>query len=124
MVISDNGSHFCNKQFLKFAADWEFKYSTSSPYHPQSNGKAESAIKIAKKVVKKARDSNTDVYMALLNWRITPNKIDSSPVQRLFSRRTRCALPMLPDKLKPAIQNSVAEKIRNDKKRIFNLNFT
>lgn len=117
MVISDNGTHFHNKPFLRFAADWEFKFSTSSPYYPQSNGKAESAIKIAKKILKKARDSDTDIYMALLNWRNTPNKIDSSPVQRLFSRRTRCAVPMVPDKLKPAIQKSVSDKILNNKER-------
>lgn len=117
MVISDNGTHFYNKQFLRFAAEWEFKFSTSSPYHAQSNGKAESAIKIAKNLLKKARSSNTDDFTALLNWRNTPNKIDSSPVQRLFSRRTRCAVPMIHEKLKPTIQKSVPENIRSNKER-------
>lgn len=61
VIISDNGTHFYNQKFLRFAADWEFKFSKSSPYYAQSNGKAESAIKIPKKIVKKVRGCETDV---------------------------------------------------------------
>lgn len=117
IVITDNGTHFNNKMFQRFAAEWEFKFSTSSPYHAQSNGKAESAIKIAKNILKKAKDSKTDVYLALLNWRNTPNKMDTSPVQRLYSRRTRCVIPVKTDKLEPSIQHNVNEKIQHNKER-------
>lgn len=117
MVITDNGTHFNNKLFQKFSADWEFQYSTSSPYHAQSNGKAESAIKIAKNIVKKAKDSKTDVYLALLNWRNTPNKMNTSPVQRLYSRRTRCVVPVVANKLKPAIQRDVPSRIERNKQQ-------
>lgn len=117
IVISDNGTHFNNKLFQKFASDWEFQFSTSSPYYPQSNGKSESGIKNAKTVLKKAKDSKTDVYLALLNWRNTPNKMDSSPVQRLYSRRTRSLVPVPHMKLKPEVQIEVTEKIERNKQR-------
>ncbi|XP_062568920.1 uncharacterized protein K02A2.6-like [Saccostrea cucullata] len=93
-VISDNGPQFKSADFHTFACDWEFEHSTSSPYHSQSNGKAESAVKIAKRLVKKCICSKTDIWKALLDWRNTPTKdMDCSPVQRLMSRRTRHSLP-------------------------------
>ena len=47
-VISDNGPQFRSQLYEDFAWQWDFEHVTSSPYHSQSNGKAESAIKIAK----------------------------------------------------------------------------
>lgn len=42
-LITDNGTNFVNADFVNFAAEWEFDHKTSSPYHQQANGKAESA---------------------------------------------------------------------------------
>ena len=39
---------------------------TTSPYHHQSNGRAESAVKEAKKILKKPAASKSDPYLALL----------------------------------------------------------
>lgn len=111
LVLSDNGTHFMNEPFMKFAKEWSFKYATSSPKHPKSNGKAESAIKIAKTLIKKAAKSGKEIFLSLLNWRNTPNKIGSSPVQRLYSRKTRGLLPMLEEGLRPTVQFSVGKKI-------------
>ena len=61
VVISDNGGQFTSEQFENFARDWEFEHITTSPYHSQSNGKVESAIKISKKIIKKAKRSGQDV---------------------------------------------------------------
>ncbi|KAJ8393224.1 hypothetical protein AAFF_G00062960 [Aldrovandia affinis] len=36
-----------------FAQEWDFNHETSSPYNSQSNGKAESAVKIAKTLLKR-----------------------------------------------------------------------
>ena len=48
IVQSDGGPQFISAEFQAFANNWEFKHSMSSPYHSQSNGKAESAVKIVK----------------------------------------------------------------------------
>ena len=68
---------------------------TSPPKHAKSNGKAESAVKVAKKIFKKAHRDNKDPWLALLDQRNTPTQgVNSSPVQRLMSRRTRTLLPV------------------------------
>ena len=64
-VISDNGPQFSCSAFATFAKDWDFEHLTSSPGHSQSNGQAESAVKTAKKLIKKARKSQSDIYLAL-----------------------------------------------------------
>lgn len=103
-VITDNGTNFVNSEFRKFATQWEFNHATSSPHHQQANGKAESAVKIAKHLIKKALASNTDFYKSLLLWRNTPNKMGSSPAKRMFCRWLRCNLPSL-DLQQEVIQN-------------------
>ncbi|KAK3549941.1 hypothetical protein QTP86_016871, partial [Hemibagrus guttatus] len=59
-VRSDNGSQFVYESFKKFAQDWGFNHVTSSPHFPQSNGKAERAVRTVKSVLKKS----TDPYLA------------------------------------------------------------
>lgn len=106
-IISDNGPQFKSADFHNFACKWEFEHLTSSPYHSQSNGKAESAVKIAKKLVKKCLSSNTDIRKAILDLRNTPTKdMDCSPAQRLISRRTRHSLPTAPALLEPKVSSN------------------
>ena len=101
-VISDNGSQYSNTrnlfdsthQFKLFAKEWGFKHTTNSPGHPQSNGAAESAVQIAKRILKKADADGKDPFEGLLKYRNTPfEDIGLSPVQLLMSRRTRTMLP-------------------------------
>lgn len=92
-VISDGATNFSSSEFQKFSTDWEFKHVMSSPHYPQSNGKAESAVKVVKMMIKKSIDSNEDFYKMLLAHRNTPNKINSSPSRRLMGRWLRCQLP-------------------------------
>ena len=44
-VISDNGPQFHSHEYTVFSKNWDFVHITSFPYHSQSNGKAESAVK-------------------------------------------------------------------------------
>ncbi|KAJ8400072.1 hypothetical protein AAFF_G00401110 [Aldrovandia affinis] len=54
IVFTDNGPPFSGMDFQLFAQEWDFNHETSSPYNSQSNGKAESVVKIAKTLLKKA----------------------------------------------------------------------
>ena len=49
---SDGGPQFTSKQFHRFSARWGFRHCISSPYYPQSNGKAEATVKSMKKIIR------------------------------------------------------------------------
>ena len=86
---------------------------TSSPTHAKSNGKAESAAKVAKKLFKKAYRDNKDPWLALLDQRNMPTQgVNSSPAQRLMSRRTRTLLPVSSNLLYPKVEEGVTEKLK------------
>uniref|UniRef100_A0A8C7YWC8 Gypsy retrotransposon integrase-like protein 1 n=1 Tax=Oryzias sinensis TaxID=183150 RepID=A0A8C7YWC8_9TELE len=103
-VISDNGPQFTSQEFKRFSRQWEFHHRTSSPGHAQSNGKAESAVKTAKKLLLKAKTAGQDPYLAMLDHRNTPSQgLNSSPAQRLLSRCTRTLLPTRTSLLQPTI---------------------
>lgn len=105
VVISDNGPQYSSQEFKRFSERWEFLHKTSSPGHPQSNGKAESAVKTAKRLLLKAKMAGQDPYLALLDHRNAPSQgPDSSPAQRLLSRRTRTLLPTKASLLQPKVQ--------------------
>lgn len=60
-VVSDNGPQFKSRYFNKFAKDWEFKHTTSSPHYPRSNGLAESSVKTVKRMMKKCFREKEDI---------------------------------------------------------------
>ena len=99
---SDNGPQFASKEYENFATQYGFKHTTSSPYHPQANGRAEAAVKVAKATLKKS----ADFQIALLNYRNTPPQGHTySPAQRMFCRRTRTTLPTPNHLIKPSPVN-------------------
>ena len=86
-LVTDNGSQFTSCDFL------DFEHLTISPHHSQGNCKTESAVKEAKKILRKCRSTGSDAFLALLDHRnTTPASIQASPAQRLFNRRTRSQL--------------------------------
>ena len=93
-----------------------FEHNTSSLNYPQSNGKVENAVKTAKNLMKKAMDSQSDPYLALLAWRNTPSEsVNSSPAQRIFGRRTKIRIPTSVQLLKPQLYVDVEQKLRKNK---------
>lgn len=94
LCMSDNGPQFASEEFANFARMWEFEHTTSSPHYPQSNGKAEQAVKVAKQILRKAKHAKSDPYLALLDYRNTPTQhVGTSPVMRLMGRRTKNTPP-------------------------------
>ena len=113
--ISDGGPQFDCREFQIFSKDWRFDHHITTPYHSQSNGKAESAVKEAKKLLKKCTEDKTDPYLALLEHRNTPSSIiDISPNMRLFGRTTRTLLPTTDERLKPRNPDpmTIAQKLK------------
>jgi len=59
-VVSDNNP--CESgDFKKFAEDWNFTITLSSPNYAKSNGLAEKAVGIAKNMIKKAKVEKQDL---------------------------------------------------------------
>ena len=77
---SDNGPQFTSKEFRSFAHQWGFHHQTSTPYYPQSNGRAEATIKSMKQIIRAAwngRYMNEEkLCRALLQYRNTPSRKD------------------------------------------------
>ena len=101
-LVRNNGPQFASAEFAVLTKTWMFKHSTSSPYHPQSNGKPENAKKTVKRLFTKCKQSGQSEFLALLDWRNTPTEgIGTSPTQRLMGRRCKTLLPVAGTLLQP-----------------------
>lgn len=117
-LLTDNGTNFINQKMRNFTLEWDIDHITSAPHHQQANGKSEAAVKIAKRLLKKAEETGTDFWYALLHWRNIPNKIGSSPVARLFSRSTRNGIPTSGANLLPKVVEHVPAAIEENRRKI------
>ncbi|CAB4017096.1 Transposon Ty3-G Gag-Pol poly, partial [Paramuricea clavata] len=117
-VMSDNGPPFNSESFKDFSDEWDFNHITSSPHHPQSNGKVENAVKTCKSLLKKARDDKQAPLLSILEWRNTPTEgMGASPAQLLYGRRTRTRLPVAKKQLKPTLIEGVTKKMEKGKEK-------
>ena len=57
-IISDGGSHFCNKPFENLLAKYGVKHKVATPYHPQTSGQVELANREIKTILMKVVSSN------------------------------------------------------------------
>jgi transposase InsO family protein len=127
-LISDNGPQFASQEFMQFTHEYGFQHTTSSPHFPQSNGLAERYVQTAKKLLKKAKQSGNDPYLALLTYRNTPtDEVLGSPSQRLFGRRTKTTLPTSSTLLQPqvidprAVEEAIKKRKRNKNRTLTNI---
>ena len=122
IVFSDNGPPFESREYKEFASKWKFAIQTSSPKYPMSNGKAESGVKIAKKIVIK----NEDWHVGLMEYNATPiPDIGLSPAQMMYGRNIRTKLPSTSEALTnvPNVDVKGKLKIRKTKqKELFDRN--
>ena len=113
-MITDNSPEFASQEFSDFAKEWKLKHRTSSPHYPQSNGKAENAVKTCKMLLMKAKK---DLLLAILDWCNTPTEgFDISPVQRLMGRHTGTLLTTTEKLLKPAHGQSTQTNLATHKR--------
>ena len=102
---SDGGPQFVSKEFQSFLKQYGVHHRLASAYHPHSNQLAESAVKIAKRLIRDNTSAsgglNTDAFLAsLLGYRNTPDRDTGlSPAQVVFGRAIKEFLPIAPGNL-------------------------
>ena len=96
-ISSDGGPEFTAFVTQDFMRKWDIKHRVSSAYFPQSNGRAEVAVKAAKRLlmsnISPNGDLNNDSFLrALLQLRNTPDPdCDLFPAEIVFGHPLRDA---------------------------------
>ena len=76
------------------------EHRTSSPHYPQSNGLAESMVKVSKNLIEKAVRQDLPWNRLLLDYRCTPISSEiPSPAEILFGRKLRSSISILPSQV-------------------------
>ena len=101
-VCTDGGPQLTSSEFTNFLKSWGVRHRLSSVDYPQSNGRAELAVKSAKRMIRdnmRADGSldNDRAARAILQHRNTPLKdLGMSPAQLLLHRELRDHVPANP----------------------------
>ena len=97
-LITDNGTHFCNKVIDKVSQKYGVRHRTSLAYHPQSNGQAEVSNReikyiLEKKVNSSRKDWSKKMDDALWAYRTTfKTPLGMSPFRMVYGKA--CHLPV------------------------------
>ena len=100
-LSSDGGPEFVAHETQRYLAKWGCTHRKSSAYHPQSNGRAEVAVKAAKRLLRSnvtaSGSLNSDKFLrALLQLRNTPDPdCNVSPAQIIFGRPLKDAFSFI-----------------------------
>ena len=69
VLYTDNGPQYASAAFGDCSIEWDFTSETSSPHYPQSNGFAESCVKIIIHMLQCAKYSGTNPGIALQHFK-------------------------------------------------------
>ncbi|XP_064458846.1 uncharacterized protein K02A2.6-like [Ornithodoros turicata] len=74
-IVTDNGTTFTGAAFQEFVKRNGIRHMRTAPYHPQSNGLAERAVRSVKEALKKLTDGPLEIRLErwLHNHRRTPS---------------------------------------------------
>jgi transposase InsO family protein len=66
-MISDGGTHFCNKAFESLMKKYGITHKVATPYHPQTSGQVELASREIKQILEKTVNPNRKNWSLRLN---------------------------------------------------------
>ena len=117
IIIADN-MPFNSLECKEFAKSLDFKFETSSPHYPKSNGMSERSVAICKDILKKTNNMH-EAYLALLEYRLTPTKdLSYSPSQLLQNRNIRSKIPMKETKFDPKLNVNVETEFKKKQENV------
>ena len=98
-LSTDGGTNLVSEEMMAFYRRWKVGIRLSSAHYPQSNGRAEAAVKSAKRIIRSSIGGagsldNDKVSLAILQYLNTPLRgINKSPAQLATGRQLRDGVP-------------------------------